>query len=971
LQLAMARRLSAVPELFAVAAEQYLPVLDAVDGPAERRRIVQVLRRAADQAGLIGDQALVNTLLAAALRLSDPHDTDTLVDLHISRHAALFGLGRLDEADEEHRTIEVLCPAPTGRAPATVVQVKSLTIRNRFSEAMELGLGSLRDLGVTVPPADRVAADIDAQFGHLYRWLDHTDHEDDAARPEITDGTLLAAARVLNATLPAAYNIDPSLQAWLSLEALRMWVEHGPSSSLLGPASVAAYGVVALRGDGPAGYRAMRRILALGEARAYEPDTSQVRWVFALHGCWFEPIEDTARTARRALEGLTAGGDLTNAGYTYHPVVFYLLDCGSRLGDVLAEVEAGLAFARRTGSEQTGLLLAPYRWLIGTLLGESSSPSGEAVPDQRYVDNPMAQFYDHLNRALAAAVLGDPRGTARHTAAAVPLLAAVVGHYPSALARLLHGLALAEQARAADGAGRRRLLSELDEVIRWLAARAADAPDNFLHLVRWLEAERAWASEDFRAAAVAFDAALREPAGRRRSWHRALAGERAARFCLAHGLDNLGHDLLAQARDRYHAWGAIAKVAQMDWAHPDLRRGAETPAGPGGDQPATLLRRSAVTTGTLDLLGILSASQALSSETSLDRLHARVVEVLGALTGAGAVHLLLRRPDSEDWLLPTPSGTVAVAGHETATPLSVLRYVERTAEPLVVADATDDDRFARDPHFADADCCSLLAVPILSRGTLRAVLVLENRLLRSAFTTDRLDAVTLVAGQLAVSLDNAQLYAELTNSRARIVTAADQARRRIERDLHDGAQQRLVSLALRLRRSARAATQSGGGGPTVPLDEVAGELDSVLDDLRELARGIHPAVLAAGGLVPALKTLARRSAVPVHLDVHVDRRLPEPIELAAYYAVAEALTNAAKHARATVVDVRVEAGDGDLRIEVRDDGRGGADRAGGSGLVGLTDRIEALGGRVTLRSPWGAGTTLTMALPLDDSGLPG
>src|SRR4051795_12943085 len=144
------------------------------------------------------------------------------------------------------------------------------------------------------------------------------------------------------------------------------------------------------------------------------------------------------------------------------------------------------------------------------------------------------------------------------------------------------------------------------------------------------------------------------------------------------------------------------------------------------------------------------------------------------------------------------------AGHETAVPLSVLRYVQRTGEPLVVADATTDDRFARDPHLADLDCCSMLVLPILSRGTLRAVLLLENRLLKAAFSADRLDAVRLRAGQLAVSVDNAQLYAELRTSRARIANAADQTRRRIERDLHDGVQQQLVALAFRAR-TARAS----------------------------------------------------------------------------------------------------------------------------------------------------------------------
>src|SRR3984957_10466756 len=169
--------------------------------------------------------------------------------------------------------------------------------------------------------------------------------------------------------------------------------------------------------------------------------------------------------------------------------------------------------------------------------------------------------------------------------------------------------------------------------------------------------------------------------------------------------------------------------------------------------------------GTIDMLGIVSASQTLSSETSVGQMRARVAEVLSAMTGANGVHLLLWDEDRHGWLRPAPDaggGTVPVSrtGQETAVPTSVLRYVQRTREPLVVADAVHDDRFARDPYFAGADCCSRLAVPILSRGTLLAVLLLENRLIRSAFTTERLDAVQLIAGQLAVSLDNAQVYAE-------------------------------------------------------------------------------------------------------------------------------------------------------------------------------------------------------------------
>jgi signal transduction histidine kinase len=548
-----------------------------------------------------------------------------------------------------------------------------------------------------------------------------------------------------------------------------------------------------------------------------------------------------------------------------------------------------------------------------------------------------------------------------------------------------------------------------------------------------------------------------------------------------------------------------------------------------------------VTAGTIDLFGIVSASQALSSPTSIGRLHAKVAEVLGAMTGVTGVHLALWNGERQDWLLPAPGGDgtapAADAGRDHAVPTSVLWYVQRTGEPLAVADAVADDRFARDPYFAAADSCALLAVPIVSRGVLRTVLVLENRLLRGAFTTERLDAVKLIVGQLAVSLDNAQLYAEfrriadeqaalrrvatlvaqgapptsvfdavaaeiqrlldadgvtlgryepgdevtvvahrgtgakisppgtrvshagenattlvrrsqaparvehyedthgtvaqfirssgvrvsvaapivadgrpwgvaiaywsreesppadteermaqfaqlletaianaesraeLMTSRARIVTAADDARRRIERDMHDGAQQRLVSLALFLR-AARATVMPELGELGAQLDRATAEADGALDELREIARGIHPAILARGGLRPAVKALARRSPVPVALNIRVGGRLPEHVEVSAYYVIAEALTNAAKHARASAVTVELEADAAGavLRVQVRDDGAGGADFRRGTGLLGLKDRAEALGGQIVLDSPPGAGTSLRAELPLAAAG---
>jgi signal transduction histidine kinase len=218
---------------------------------------------------------------------------------------------------------------------------------------------------------------------------------------------------------------------------------------------------------------------------------------------------------------------------------------------------------------------------------------------------------------------------------------------------------------------------------------------------------------------------------------------------------------------------------------------------------------------------------------------------------------------------------------------------------------------------------------------------------------------------LATAIANAEGRAEVDASRARIIATADATRRRIERDLHDGAQQQLVSLALVLR-AAQATLPEELVQHRSELDRVVDGLAVALDDLREIARGIHPAGLSEDGLTPALKRLVSRSPLRVNLDARAAGRFPEPVEVTAYYVVSEALTNAAKYADAPAVDVAVAADGGKLRIEVRDDGRGGADPGDGSGLLGLRDRVEAIGGTMHLTSRPGAGTSLRVVLPLRD-----
>ncbi|HET7048447.1 MAG TPA: GAF domain-containing protein [Solirubrobacteraceae bacterium] len=219
------------------------------------------------------------------------------------------------------------------------------------------------------------------------------------------------------------------------------------------------------------------------------------------------------------------------------------------------------------------------------------------------------------------------------------------------------------------------------------------------------------------------------------------------------------------------------------------------------------------------------------------------------------------------------------------------------------------------------------------------------------------------ADLLATAVSNAAMRGELAASRARVIAAADESRRRIERDLHDGAQQRLVTLAVALQR-AQAKIPSALDEVRADVGRVADGLTGAVNELRDLSRGIHPAILTEGGLSPALKALGRRSAVRVKLDVGFEHRLPDQVEVAAYYTVSEALTNASKHANAARVWVSLRLEDDMLLLSVRDDGAGGADATQGSGLTGLRDRIEALGGRIKIESPSESGTLIEVEIPI-------
>ncbi|ORW56331.1 sensor histidine kinase [Mycobacterium parmense] len=320
---------------------------------------------------------------------------------------------------------------------------------------------------------------------------------------------------------------------------------------------------------------------------------------------------------------------------------------------------------------------------------------------------------------------------------------------------------------------------------------------------------------------------------------------------------------------------------------------------------------------------------------------------------------------------PDGAGLLIAGHHEFQTELavgkrfsldgeSVAAMIFRTGRPARMDDHDDAPGPAAD-YIRRLGMRSGVGVPIMVDGRVWGAAIVGSSQ-PDPLPPDTESRVGEFADLVTTAIANAETHAQLTASRARIVAAGDEARRRFERDLHDGAQQRLVTLGLRLR-AAEASVPPDLGSVREQLAEIVDGLTGVSTDLQEISRGIHPAILSRGGLGPALKTLARRSGVPVALRVAVDQRLPDSVEVAAYYVVAESLTNAAKYAQASEVRVTVETDGPNVRLSIRDDGIGGADAGRGSGLTGLTDRVEALGGQLRVSSPVGSGTSLLATIP--------
>ena len=759
------------------AARHYALASHLITSTDERVTARRLFTNAAVQARQSGAFAAAERFLHLGINLltSPPHegcnrdardiwqcDYESAFNLHSELHLVLYCLARHAEADEIYQLLAAKSSSPFDLLSPACIQIASLSTRKSFAEAVSLGCNLLAQYG-TLVPLDKLPLALEEELEQFYTHLRCGALERMRDSPDIVDPKLLGVAKLMNRMGPAAMFGQPMLAHWLAVRVVRLWIEEGFCAAMLQQAAAMIPLTIMLRGDYVTGYRIACIAIATGSVREHGIETARARHVFSSIGShWFQPLEEVLVDAVAARDELACSGNMELCCYTFRTTHIVTLEMCSNLVEMNVEITAGLSFAQKNGNRQAEEMFLVFRQLVRTLEGKATqlgSFDDINFSEQTYQvatrSNPMALCFFHTYRALAAFLFGEHETLTNHVEIVANLTSNFIGFYPTALANMLHSLALIQSMRITSKTERPTLLKRIMANQAWLSARAADAPMNFGHLYELIEAERLDALDRPWEAQSAYERAMCLAQAHQRPWHHALATERAGQFYMRRGLEHAGRPLLLRAHELYRQWGAIGKAGAMQENLPFL-------------DTRHLASASANHVDTFEYKALLRASQVLATETSQPRLVEKVVELLAQLTGATDVRLLLL-DDAGHWHLEGGlRGTerlerMALPEAEERRLVSTtgLRLAMKTLKPLVSEDAVFDSRFAGDPHFAGLPMCSLLALPIFVQGRITAFLALENRLFRAAFTTQGIETVFLLCEQLSISIENIKLYESL------------------------------------------------------------------------------------------------------------------------------------------------------------------------------------------------------------------
>ena len=936
--------------------------------PGPERRLVAALDL---RAGLLArsatDFASARGLLAAAAALLDDDDPLSFeVHLHLAECEGLCG--RHEDAGRRLAALAASGRPPADLARASALQVTLCSLRAEFAAALAAGREGLARLGVELPAgADALATALARERAEVDAALAGRPFSALGDAPRLADPEVQRALELLVQLGPATYFLDRALFRLVVITRVRLGLQRGHSG--LSPYSYATYGLVlAEAGRYDEARDLFDLALALADPLGSPAFASKLFGAVALGLHFSRPLRDKLPFLRRAEAAGRAAGDLIYLSYARYNVVLTRLSAGDDLAEVGAEIEAGRAMVAWTHNPLARAMISIAGDLVRAL-------TGEAVQDPFLGDPPApAAACWYFSARLALRVF---TGDLPDALAALPNALAWRGpvtgqHFVTELS-FFACLALHGADEAARAAHAELLAACQDEVARW----ADVAPANYRHMHLLLRAEAARAAGEDGPARELYDRSVDAALAAGMGHHAALANARAAAHYLALGRPRLARVYLHEARRGYLQWGATAVAAGLARRHPELA--AEARADPA--RPS------------LDLLSVIKASDAFARELELGALLDKVMRIVVENAGAERGVLLLEEAGE---LAVMAAHAVDGAGAADDAPRAVAYEAHRTGTPVILADAAVDPRFARDPYVRARAPRSILCAPIVHQTKSLGVLYLENNLSAGAFTRERVDVLTLLAAQVAISIEQTRLFARLEAARA-AAEAASRTKSVFLANMSHELRTPLNAIIGYAELLTELAAEAGDDVQLADLGKIRGagrHLLAVISDILDISK-IEAGMLALADevfdgrelvdeVVAALTHAIEQggNTLVVDADPSLARLRGDPTRLR--QVLFNLLSNAAKFTERGSVTLRAGRGHGRLWFSVTDTGIGiplaeqarifeafvqvdgsSTRRQGGTGLgLTITRRLcRLMGGEIRVDSEPGRGSTFTVELP--------
>ena len=888
-------------QLFEVVAQLNLG-REHLHDPVERHNLAQLNLRAAARAQAASAYGSVIGFGSICVELLGSHPFHqhyaTSCSAHLLLAEAHYLCNDSERALELVDVIERSAKSVLDRVPARNLKTSLLTNQGRVEAATTVGLETLALLGLSLPGAHDPALGpaIGQAFGAYQMALGSRDVASLRDLPAMADPEKLALASTMAGVVPAAYNLDPGLTVLIVLSAVRLSLEHGTAP--MAPYFYALYGLThnAITNDYARGNEF--GLLAIELAR--RPENAAARgaaeFIYACFiSAWVLPARESQRHYEQAIVAGFDVGDQVHAAYSMSAGQLARLHAGEELVEVEAAIAGRLKALAARGDIINRHNLIGLERTIACLRGNTAQQGSVDGPEFSEAAfeaevSPAVKAQYAAQKAMVRYLFGDAEGARRACEDVEPS----PGHLYNADFALYHGLACAELARQAEPERREALLAKADGDLAKLAIWAKSCPHNFASSHELLRAELHAARNELSQALDAYEAAVEQAAAGSAFNHRGLAHERVARFHLRSGRSRLGHLELVEACDHYERWGARAVVARLREEFPQAQR---SPAFAGERDLRTkgLTRsgKNSVAGGGshLDLTSAIRAVEAIASELRLEPLLRRLLQIL--VENAGATRGVLVLAEGEAFevraTLRVEPEEILVALHEpleesSSLPASIVQYCARTLEPLVIHDASRDQRFARDPFVKQHRCKSITCVPLLHQGKLVGLLYLENDTATGVFQDARLERLEFLAGHAAVALQNSRLYAEVEAAnaslelRVRERTAELSDRNREMRRVLDNVSQGLMTVDLHGRlssqRSRRVDEWFGGFEAGTSFRDYVARVDRTFAETFELAfesllEAVLPEELALSQLPATLQhgpCHFRLSYEPIHVE---------------------------------------------------------------------------------------------------------